>query len=830
MKWTDDQRAAIFSRGNDLLLSAAAGSGKTTVLVERVLSMIDEGADIEAFLIVTFTRAAAADMRRKLTEELMARAEIDPRFAPQLEKVERAAVSTIHAFCADLLREHFESAGIDPKFRILDEPELKQLEAQALAEAMETVYQEGGDDLDALCFGRTSKAVGALVMSLYRFSLENPDPAAWLEAACREMPLSDGGAWFDELARAAKANLRDARASILYARKLAGEPDGPAPYVAALDGDLETLEMMLAAPDYRTLYETATRVGFLPFAQHRAKKNAPFSERQEALKDQVKALREAAKKQIKSVQGQLMPPEDAISDMRALAPALSALHRIATALSEGLDELKLEKSGLSYSDLEHKALHALSDARVAAALRARYQNVFVDEYQDVSDVQEAILRRISQPGRMFMVGDVKQSIYRFRQADPTLFLEKYHRFLGGDGGVMVALKQNFRSRETILTLVNRVFERVMTGGDAEIEYDDAARLRPGAAFKENDPPVELHILEKPDGEAELEGEEADFTFSEREGALIAARIARLVGTPYYDARGGVTRPLEYRDFVVLARTRAALPAVEVMLARAGIPVYTDASGGYFDALEVMMALALLHVIDNHRRDLELMAVLRSPAFAFTSADLADIRKSAPGGAFRDAVLSRMAAGDALAERLKAFEAMLGRWRALSRVLPLGRFIDLVLRESGSYAYAGGMPGGAARQANLDLLSDHASRYEAMQGGALGGFLSYVKEFRSGGDDLGAAHALGEEDQVVRLMTIHKSKGLEFPVVLAPGMGRRLNAAGRRGEFLAHRSLALASSCMIRRSIPPGRRFRRRRSPRASIERTTTRRCASSTYS
>jgi ATP-dependent helicase/nuclease subunit A len=496
-----------------------------------------------------------------------------------------------------------------------------------------------------------------------------------------------------------------------------GDPDGPAPYAAALESDLEAIDGMLSAPDYRALTEEVGRYK----ARSLSSLRKVSGERQLMLKEKVSALRKAIKKLIADAEKILPPPEEALCDMRALAPALRALHGIAQRLGEALDALKAEKSALSYADLEHRAIRALEDERVVAALRARYRYVFVDEYQDVSDVQEAILRAVAAPGRLFMVGDVKQSIYRFRQADPSLFLEKYHRFSKGEGGQLVALKQNFRSRETVLNLVNQVFERVMTGGDAEIEYDDAARLRPGARFEGVDPPVELHILEKPDAEAE--GDEAELTAGEREGQLIAARILKLVGTPTFDARKGRERPLEYRDFVVLVRTRAAIQPVESMLTRVGIPVYADIAGGYFDALEVELALALLRVIENRRRDLELMAALRAPFGGLTSTDLADIRRTRPAGTFREAMLARMQSGDALSLKLQAFEVRLNRWRALSRVLPLGRFTDLVLRESGAYAYAGGMPGGGARQANLDLLCDYASSYEGVQGGALNGFLA-----------------------------------------------------------------------------------------------------------
>ncbi len=483
MNWTDDQRAAILSRGQDLLLSAAAGSGKTAVLVERTLSLIGEGADIDQFLIVTFSRAAAADMRAKLIEELTRRAESDARFAAQLEKAERAQVSTIHSFCADLLREHFESADVDPMFRMLDAPEQSQLEAQALAEAMELVYEEGGEDLDGLCFGRTARAVGELALDLYRFSLENPDPADWLESACQSLPRSDGRIWFDELARTAKLSLGDARALTVHALSLCRDPDGPAPYEAALTDDLKALEGMLEVPDYALLSDRVRGHRPKTHASIRRPKNEAPDERREALKAQVKALRDEAKKLLKDAQKPLIPAEDALRDMRALAPALGALRRIATRLGEVLSELKAERSALSYADLEHRAILALSDDRVASSLRARYPYVFVDEYQDVSGVQEAIIKRVAGPGRLFMVGDVKQSIYRFRQADPTLFLEKYRRFGAGDGGLMVPLKQNFRSRATILEPVNRVFERVMTGGAAEILYDDAARLGPARTWR-----------------------------------------------------------------------------------------------------------------------------------------------------------------------------------------------------------------------------------------------------------------------------------------------------------------------------------------------------------
>ncbi|MEA5064794.1 MAG: UvrD-helicase domain-containing protein, partial [Eubacteriales bacterium] len=429
------------------------------------------------------------------------------------------------------------------------------------------------------------------------------------------------------------------------------------------------------------------------------------------------------------------------------------------------------------------ALRALGDPGVGEAIRARFSHVFVDEYQDVSDLQEALIVKVAREGNLFMVGDVKQSIYRFRQAEPTLFIEKYHRYGKGAGGRLIALSHNFRSRPGILALVNRIFERAMSGPDAETPYDDAARLRPGAAFADAEPPIELHLI-APDSKED--SERAELSKAEREGALVAARIRALLleTLPAGDAR----RPVRPRDIAVIARTRSALAACERMLREAGIPAYADVDGGYFDALEVRIMLSLLELIENRRRDYPLLAVLRSPIGGLTSTELAQVRAARPEGSFRDAMIEYLPRGDETAAKLRALEEDLDRWRALSRALPLGEFVDLLLRETGFYASAGAMPGGAARQGNLDLLCAYASDFEAAQGGGLTGFLSYVAEVAATGGDLSAAHALGAGDDVVRLMTAHKSKGLEFPIVLAIQLGRSLSARQNAGELKTHRQL------------------------------------------
>lgn len=789
--WTADQAAAIQSCGENLLLSAAAGSGKTTVLVARALALIESGVDVDRLLIVTFSRAAAADMKSKLADALTARAEDNARLMEQIDRLERASVCTLHSFCIDVLHAHFEAAGVDPAFRVLDDAELKQLEARALEQALEQAYAQGDAGLMALDYGRGPRRVGELALETLHFSRQRSDPEAWLDWACLDLPQGDGEIWAQELTRAVRRSLCEARALCEVALALTDDPEGPLPYAAALREDVLQLDDLLAAPDYRSLCAQLADT-----RSARLKSYRPQSERAGALAEQVKTLREAAKKLIKGQHARLLPLDDQLNDLRAAQGALRALRSLTGALSDILDEMKAERSALSFDDLEHRALRALRDPRAAAGMRARYDHVFVDEYQDVSDVQEALLRIVRRADNLFMVGDVKQSIYRFRQAEPALFLEKYADYGAGRGGRLIALRQNFRSRASILEFTNAVFERIMTGGDAEVLYDDAARLRPGAAYQGEDSPIELHLvvrngLEDEETDDVQEDESREWLRAEQEASLAVSRIAALMGQDTYDARAGQTRPLRPRDFAVLVRTRAGMGAVEQLLNVSGIPAYADAAGGFFDALEVRLALALFRLIENHRRDVDLLACLRAPIVGLESVDLARIRAAYPSGSFRDAALQYMdEKQDMLAARLRDFEQALDRWRTLSRVLPLDRFVDSVLRESGHYAYVGGMPAGARRQANLDALCARAADFESAQAGALTGFLSYVNEVTQSGNDLGEARTLSEADDVVRVMTVHKSKGLEFPVVVALQMGRALARSGARSELFAHRTLGL----------------------------------------
>ena len=784
-KWTSDQRAAIEARGQNLLLAAAAGSGKTTVLVERVAALLQEGADVRSMLIVTFTRAAAADMRAGLIKRLNALAETDPRFRRQAEYAEFASISTIHSFCTDLLRAYFQTANVDPAFRIADSAEANVLRAKALDFAMNEAYAGESDDHLALTFGRSPEEVGELAVRLHSFLMERPDPWGWLDEKIDQLEKGEDH-FTPALCHAARRTLGDAKAAAGYLYEQCLCREKLEPYIKTCEADLELIESVMEL-DYAAMQAALKKPAFARKPTVKGMKDDPDGQLYDSLRDQVKELVKKA--------GKSLPLElaGALSDLPGCAKELRGLSEIVRTLDAEYTRLKDEKSLLTFTDLERRALHVLSDEAVRQAVQERYEFVFVDEYQDVSDVQEAILTAAARENGLFCVGDVKQSIYRFRHAEPTLFMGKYDAYRKNEGGRLIVLNQNFRSRRTVLEYTNCVFERAMRGGDSEIEYDEAARLYPGASFEGDDPPVEIHLIDKADPEdADSENEAAqliaEMKDAETEALLAARRIRELHGQMIWDGKKVEWRPLQWRDFVLL--TRQARDVAQQMLSilrREGIPAYADVSSGYLDVMEVQVALSFLRLTENRRRDPEWIAVLRSPCIGLTSSDLARIRTKFPEASYADAVRSYAeTGGDELSDRLRALLHRLDHWRALSAALPLSQLVYLILSESGFYSVCGALPGGSQRQANLDILCDRAAAYEQAHAGGLTGFLTYIEDMNTVKEDMGEAHTLGENDDVVRIMTVHKSKGLEFPVVFGVLLGKKLGGGGRRSEMIAHR--------------------------------------------
>lgn len=778
--FTPQQLSAIEAPQKDLLLSAAAGSGKTTVLVARVLHLLEQGMDIDRILIVTFTRAAAADMREKLQRRLEEMAGQSKRLREQLDRLPYAAIGTIHSFCSSLIRERFEAAGVDPAFRIMETAEADKMQSEALQEAMDEIYAQGGEGLEWLTCGRDARAVADLAASLYRFVRNRPDPWRWLDEAiarCTDKEFIERCTQI--LEDDAKAFLRDALALYGDAHEICMLQDGPIHYAAAIEKDMELLGNALS------LHADELRDALTFFTQARPGRGKC----DENLLSQAQDLRKNARTLVGKTEAALVDREHAAGDMRMSVPAMRTLCAIVRSMHKRLEAEKDARSAYDYADLEQRALRAMNDPQIEKAVSGRYDAVFVDEYQDVSDMQEALIRKTARPGRLFMVGDVKQSIYRFRLAEPGLFLKKQRLFSAPDeaDGELILLNRNFRSRARILDFTNRVFDRAMRASGSEINYTADEYLYPGAQWPDEDPPIEVALM--PCKTADIDRDEDDSAdVTTREAMFIAKRIHELVGTPVYDPALKETRPLRYRDIVVLGRTRSRLLALRDILEMEGLPCFADTGGGYAETMEIRHALALLSLVSNARRDADMLAALLSPCFGFTPEDIAQIRIVRPKGAFCDAAAFCAQEEGELARRLRDFFASLAKWRLLSRNLPLDAFLDRFLRETGFADYVSALAGGERRRSNLELLCDMAARYAENHTGGLSGFLESFKMPSGGAADYGEAQPLGEGDDVVRLMTAHKSKGLEFPVVFGVQMERDFTRRSVRGELCAHRDL------------------------------------------
>ena len=764
VQWTAGQQAAIDARNDSVLVSAAAGSGKTAVLVERVLSLLREGGRIDRMLIVTFTRAAAGEMRERIGKKLDEEGAENAHLRRQSLRLSRAAICTLHVFCARVLREHFEAAGVDPLARIGDEDQLQALKKRALDDVLENAYAQPDENEQALFSQFEDEQIVDMAHQLHTFLLSLEDPWGWAEEMTGDAQ-ADPGKWMPVLWKICLSALEGAMELLPDMEAILSWEDGPERYAPAFESDAALMHSLLEGASNGTLTGGKTN-----FARLSTKK-APETESPEAA-EAYKALREDWKKRVTAARS-ILPehPEKARGELLHTLPALRALCGIVRKMHDGYFALKQAKNYLDYSDLEHLTLKALKNDEVRKAVAGRFDALFIDEYQDVSAIQEAILRALHEghSNSLFMVGDVKQSIYRFRLADPTLFLEKYERYslLEEAKERKILLQQNFRSHENVLLSVNQVFSHAMRRDATEIEYDEAAMLRPGG----NHPfgaETEMHLITARQEEDESEGElKGGYRY---EAAFIARRIGELLKTMTVQEKEGA-RPLHYRDIAILLRYASGrAPQIARILQSAGIPVYSDADAQFFDLPEVADLMNLLRVIDNPLQDIPLLSSLRCPCFGFSEEELARIRlvERAPGTPFHQAFQKILEKEGALAEKCKKAWEQLKEWRFLSMNLPVDDLIWQLLSESGLYMRAGAMEEGELRQANLRLLAQRAQGEKGREG--LSAFLRETGRIRSS-DDGKSAKTLGENEDVVRILTMHKSKGLEFPVVFLLEMAR-----------------------------------------------------------
>ena len=778
MGFTSQQLRAIGARGTNLLVSAAAGSGKTTVLVERVLGLLQDGADIENILIVTFTRASSADMKDKLYRRLSLEAdEGDEKMALQLEKLDLAQISTLHSFCSAAVKMSFEAAEVDPNFRIMEQTEEEMLSEDALTQALEELLEKDITGMDALMLMRGPEQVRQMARELIAFLDTRSDPEGWLDGALKLFE-GDGSKWQEVLLNACSAHLNGALDLLNAAKDVCLETDGPSHYLGCIENDIQALEEAKDISSYEGM-----RIWAEGFQAARPGRGREFDPNK---LERVKNLRDSAKSHIGDIKELTdIPLQVALNDIRSDRDAFQALAELCRLSRSKRWEMKQAKAAVSFNDLEHLTLKILEDEDTVSALKQRFRYIFIDEYQDTSDIQETIARRLSNGGNRFMVGDVKQSIYRFRHAEPELFLDAYRLYKNGGDNELVVLSRNFRSSQPVIDLVNLIFERVMRGGDSEIEYDADARLHPGPDAGLYTAPCELMLLDRAADSAQDDGvqdpdteeilQEDELKSSQLEAMLIGKRIREMLDED---------ETLSYRDFCVICRTRKnVLSPMAEALSAMGIPAYADGTENSFEAIEVSVTLNVLKVLVNRHNEVALLSVARSPMFHISNSVLAQSRIRCPRGLIWDA-FAAVRQEYAEIDRLLTF---MENWRAAAPGLGVRGLIRRILEDTGYYVFCGALEGGRRRQLNLDLLCKRAEDYENGGGYSITGF-TRLMELAAASSDGEGAHELGENDDVVRLMTAHKSKGLEFRVVFAAQLARKYSAGGKDGSVFLDRDL------------------------------------------
>ena len=779
MIWTKEQERAIEAPGN-LIVSAAAGAGKTAVLTARVVRLVEEGMDIDGLLILTFTRAAAAEMKERIQNTLQERAAeagdeaLKARLYRQSARCPNASISTIHAFCARVVNRYFHLVGLSPSASTLDETESAVLRDQAVNEALTTLATEDAPAYRLLirAFERED-AVKKALDALTGFLMAQPDHPGWLERVERDlMRRTAYEKAVDVCFQEDKATFEAALTDLIRLRD--SYPPAWGKLIAYLD---ETIPHARGALLQKTPEEYAQALSAVTFGRISWPKDMEQRDR-DALDKARKKVKEEAAGQAETY-GQ--DGEKLWEIHLKSAQVLLALTNLWRRQQTVYDRMKRDRDRIDFNDLEHFCARILENEEAAAEYRERFAAIIVDEYQDSNAVQEAILNRIRRADNLFFVGDVKQSIYGFRMAEPGLFLEKLRTFTGAVGQ-RIDLSHNFRSSPEILEAVNRVFEKLMRPGQSPIEYDGKAALRPGMDQPRGH--VELHLIErKPDEEAE-EGE--DMETAEAEARFCARRIRELMETEtYQEGVDKAPRPYRYGDFTILLRSMPNARIFARTLALNGIPCYAQLTGGYFESVEVMVMLNLLRVIDNRRQDIPLLSVLRSDVGAFSHEELIALRTKCPKGELLDCLL--FAAAEDPVGKAARFLGRVADWRRESMICSVEELVSRLLDETELYVEMGAMPGGAQRQANLDALVSKARSYDETGGFGLHGFLKYMDDARDSAR-LGASQTA--QSDVVRILSVHKSKGLEFPVVFLCELNRQFSREGENAPLLLHRELGM----------------------------------------
>lgn len=832
-KWTPAQKSAIDTRDCNVLVSAAAGSGKTAVLVERIISMItdpDKNIDIDRLVVVTFTKAAAAQMKDKIRKALDSMLDENPgdvNLLRQITLLNNAQITTIDSFCLWIIRNHFPEVNLDPGFRIMDEGEKKLIENDVLEDVLEEFYAEADEEffnlVDAFGMGRDDSGLVSTIDKIYRFSRSNP----WIDEWFDECMLVYDDETYDnpaikELYDSIKNVLLDYRDKYNRLVDICSEPAGPAAYTGALQSDLLGINEMINSQNFG---ELGRRIRIFSFEALSRKKDAGADP---DIKEYVKGQRKLFKDYIGRLNDKIFLKDDEgiFSDMQGAGIQIRTLLKVAKMYAKRVSEVKREKGIIDFNDMEHLALSILvkkEDGKLvytetADKLANRFEEILIDEYQDSNQLQEVILNAVSKTrlsgenNNIYMVGDVKQSIYKFRLACPELFIEKYDTYGETGDNVRIELQKNFRSRENVLECANDVFSHIMNKNFSGIGYDESVRLNAGFPYPEYSDSNYGDGANKSTDVILISSEnEEEATTRELEADRLAKLIEGIVasGVNVYDADKNIYRPAEYRDIVILTRsvTGWADTFADALMDR-GIPAYTDSSTGYFSVREIQVILSMLTIVDNPVQEISLAAAMMSYFGGFTAAELGMVRKlgreyvdkNVHNNLYEHLKAVAVIGGEdkiqetdvkQLSGKCALFLAKLTLYRDKSSVEPLYDLCWEMIYDSGYYDYVGTMPAGAQRQANLNVLLERAAGYGKSSYSGLFNFLRYIERLKKFDEDFAEGAASLDNENLVRIMSIHKSKGLEFPIVILAGAHKSINFMDATAPVLVDQNLGIA---------------------------------------
>ncbi len=787
MELTREQQEAVDAYGENLLIAAAAGAGKTKTLTERVVKLIEENfCEVDELLIMTFTKAAAQEMRLRIQSALMKRleTELDATNQAHLEKqiilLSGAQISTFDSFCQSVLRRNFSHIDLDPKFRTAETTELDILKKEVIEELFEENYLNDAfknftDEFGGNVHG--DDKIHEIIIDLHDFSLSMPYPDEWLDslAAPYNLPENarlDDTIWFKFLKPHIVQTLKKIFNDCAAACELAEQNNIKVKIIRSDFNQINDLKTSL--DDWNALYDKIWTVNFDNFG------GGKFVEDRLIIKDAIKNLRDSYKKKLEALRDKyfLADENKMLADVRELFEPIKELVRVTKLFAQKFSEAKRERGIIDFNDMEHFALKILDTApEVVATYRDKFKFIMVDEYQDTNGVQEAIVQKISRGDNLFFVGDVKQSIYRFRLVDSANFKDKMNSYR------CINLSKNFRSREKIIAVVNEIFKRLMNKRATEIDYDAAAALQFGASYEvgENyfDERPEFYFIKTEDGD----GNKA----IEIEMRFIAGKIHELIASEKLVRDGEKYRPVDFRDIVILHRSPKTT-AFEILdtLKKFGVPAYVPDEENYFQANEIQVVMSLLTLLDNARQDIPLAAVMLSSIGGFSAEELAEIRIANPDVDFYTAVANG-------SDKCKEFLTKLNVWRETVRQMGVPELLSNLYRETGYYDSVGKEERGEVRQANLRILIDRAANFESTNARGLSRFIEFIKKIRDMQKDLSTAATLGENENVVRVVTIHKSKGLEYPVVFVAGVGKQFNADDyTRAKLFMHKEFGIGA--------------------------------------